>query len=337
MDHPAAHATEAPVVFERHFEVPVLVALLHRGEEVLAAVLDPLYRPFQLEGGRGERDLLGIHHELRAEAAADVGRDDADLVLVEHQQVHQEGAHLVSELRRIPQGQPILVEVVGRDRAAALDRMGAAAMLLHADGGAVRRLVECAGDVAVGLPDHRHHVALPPAMGERRIRLGGDAAVRHGGKRLVVHRDQGGCVLGQEPRLGDHHRHRLADEGDLVLGQHERRDVGRQLRGPELQRQALGRQLRHQIGERQHRMHAGRPGGRAGVDAPDQRMGVRAPHERDVQHVRKAEVVDEAATALQQRKVLDPLDRLADVAGAVHTAGPQCGVDPILDVFPEGG
>jgi hypothetical protein len=42
-------------------------------------------------------------------------------------------------------------------------------------------------------------------------------------------------------------------------------------------------------------------------------MGVRAAHERRLQHVGKSQVADEAARASEQRTVLDPLDRLADV------------------------
>ena len=51
------------------------------------------------------------------------------------------------------------------------------------------------------------------------------------------------------------------------------------------------------------------------VDAADGGVGVRAAHEGRLQHVGKAQVVDEAAGAGQQREVLDPLDGMADVFG----------------------
>ena len=93
------------------------------------------------------------------------------------------------------------------------------------------------------------------------------------------------------------------------------RDVGRQLRGAELQRDALLRQQRREIGEREHRMHAGQLAAPRCVSMPRiSGMGVRAAHERRLQHVRKLQIVDEAAAALQQRQVLDPLDRLSDVS-----------------------
>jgi hypothetical protein len=70
--------------------------------------------------------------------------------------------------------------------------------------------------------------------------------------------------------------------------------------------------VRHEVRERQHRLHAGRLPRRAGVDAVDQRVRMRAPHERRVQRAGELQVVDEPPAALQQRQVLDPLERLAD-------------------------
>ena len=102
-------------------------------EKMLAPVLDPFDRTPQHQRGRRDNDLFRIHHELGAEAAADLRRDDAHLVLVKPQQRHQERPHLVGELRRGPQRQTILVHIVDRERAAALDRMGAAPVLFQLD------------------------------------------------------------------------------------------------------------------------------------------------------------------------------------------------------------
>ena len=75
------------------------------------------------------------------------------------------------------------------------------------------------------------HVALAAAMGERRARRAAPrgnptppAAARNRPRpaRPRPRRDSAMSAITT--------RHRLADEGDLVLGQHERRDVGRQLR-----------------------------------------------------------------------------------------------------------
>ncbi len=100
MDHLAAHAQEATVVVEGDVEIPILVALLDRGQKMLAPVFDPLDRPPQEQGRRRQCDLFRVHDKLGAEAAADVGRDHTQLIFVKPQQHHQEGTHLVGELRR---------------------------------------------------------------------------------------------------------------------------------------------------------------------------------------------------------------------------------------------
>ena len=109
MDHASTHAKQAAVAREGGLEIPILIALLNGAEEMLAPVLDPFHRPPQLEAGGGDHDLLGIHDKFGPKAAADIGRDHAHLVFVEAQKGHQESPHLVRQLRRCPQRQPILV------------------------------------------------------------------------------------------------------------------------------------------------------------------------------------------------------------------------------------
>ena len=65
-------------------------------------------------------------------------------------------------------------------------------------------------DVAVELAPHRRGVRRALAhVGDER-------------QRLVVDRDQRGGVLGDVAVVRDHHRHRLADIGDLAVGERER-------------------------------------------------------------------------------------------------------------------
>ena len=112
-------------------------------------------------------------------------------------------------------------------------------MLLEIDAGDGRRARERVGDIAIGLAELDQQVAGAAAVGGRRSWRQRRPGVRHRRQRLVVDRDQRRRILREVARLRDHHRHRLAHERDLVPGEHERRDVGRQLRAAKLQRQPL--------------------------------------------------------------------------------------------------
>ena len=58
-----------------------VVAAMRVGEEGLGAVAGPFHRAPDLLGGPDADRLLGIDEDLGAEAAADIGRDHAQLVL----------------------------------------------------------------------------------------------------------------------------------------------------------------------------------------------------------------------------------------------------------------
>ena len=199
--------------------------------------------------------------------------------------------------------------VVLGDRAAGLERLGAGARpaQLAPDHhiGAREVLVDRAecelavhGDVcrpALGMQDG---IAARPDRG-----LGID----HRRQRLVLDLDQLEGVLGEVAALGSDDRHGLADvahpvEGDAAL-------------------------LDRRVGETRHRardlgdLGAGHDGcdpgqglGAAHVDRFDPGVGVRAAQRRGVQHVRQHDVVDVAALAGEQARVLDPLHALADPA-----------------------
>ena len=196
--------------------------------------------------------------------------------------------------------------------------MRAAAMLLEFHAGAMGSSRERVCDVAVGLPELGQEIAGAGVMGTRCSRCQGLPAVRHRGKRLVVDRNECRGVLGDIARLRDHHRHRLADEGDFVLGEHEWRYIGRELRRAKLERKPLLCEQRRQIGEREHGMHAGVSLSGTGVDGADQGMGMRAAHECRLQHVGKAQIGNEAARTREQGAIFKPLDGVADVAGCCH-------------------
>ena len=74
--HVHAHAEQRAVVAERRFDVERLLARLAGDEQVLVAVLDPLHRPAEIDGGGEHGDVLTRREHLHAERAADVLRGD---------------------------------------------------------------------------------------------------------------------------------------------------------------------------------------------------------------------------------------------------------------------
>ena len=154
-------------------------------------------------------------------------------------------------------------------------------------------------------------------MGARRTRRQRQPAIRHRRQRLVVDRDQRGGVLGDVARVRDYHCHGLADKGDLVLGEDQRRDIGRQLRGAKLQRQPFLRERGRKVCEREHGVNTGKAARGARIDAADCGMGMRAAHEGGLQHIGKAQVGDEASVAGQQRAVFQPLDGVTDIVRVI--------------------
>ena len=170
---------------------------------------------------------------------------------------------------------------------------------------AMRGFGERAVDVAVvdALPRDEIVRAIEPRLG----RAGAKPRDRIGHRRqfLEIERDQRQRVLGDAAAVGHHHRDRLADIGDLVLGQHIRDRHGsgsRRTAAPA----GCGRRSAAAADRRKSAPRARR----AGLWPRWRRclqpaMRHRAAQERDMQRARDIEIVDEAALAAQQRRVLD--------------------------------
>ena len=100
------HAEDLAVVGDGELDLLQLVAAVVGDLRVLAARLDPLHRPAELERDDLHReDLLAVELQLGAEAAADVGRDDPDLVLRDAGRQRQQHPHDVRDLGGRPQGE----------------------------------------------------------------------------------------------------------------------------------------------------------------------------------------------------------------------------------------
>ena len=75
-----AKPCDRAVVVAADFDIADLPAPVNRRLNVFAASLYPLHRLAELHGNPSEQSFFGIDVELRAEAAADFGRDDSQFV-----------------------------------------------------------------------------------------------------------------------------------------------------------------------------------------------------------------------------------------------------------------
>ena len=110
-----------------------MVAAMRVGQEGLAALGRPLDRPADALAGPDQRRLFRIQEDLRAEAAADIGRDDAHLAFgqAQHEGAHQQPLDvrvLVGHVQRVGVVVPRVVRV-GRAR---LHRVGDQAVVVEA-------------------------------------------------------------------------------------------------------------------------------------------------------------------------------------------------------------
>ena len=261
--------------------------------------------------------MLDILPALGAEAAADVVAHHAHAALrhLEHH-VGQHVAHAVRVVHVGVQRVAIFRRIESADRAARLHvlRMDARDHIAPLDD--VRRLRERRlGRRAVAALGGVRDVVRVLVPHTRRIRLRRLGDRGHRRQRIVVHHDKFGRVLRLRQRLGDHHRHRIADIAHAIDDQ--RRTLRRE------HRRAVALLARHRrlghgdavvriVGPGEHRHHARRARRRRGIDRADPRMRVRRAHEHAPGLPMQRLIVLVAALAGQQPQILKPADRLTD-------------------------
>ena len=204
----------------------VVVAGEGVGNEVFHAVFDPLDGlACQERGGDGE-NVAGIDRHLASEAAADVGRYDADLVLGQSQVSGDEreyGADGVRGLGGHPDGQLFLDRVPLGDAAARLDGgdVDAGYVDVFFDGDVALSEGAVGGGAVAGLPVPDVVALLlfvfPDDSG---VRLKGLEGVHHDGQRLVFHLDGADAIGGRVAVGGENGCHLLTVELDGVHGEH---------------------------------------------------------------------------------------------------------------------
>ena len=144
-----AQRQELAVGVERHLAQRDVVAALRVGQERLAAFGRPFHRPPQLARRVTSQHVFGIEEQLHAEAAADIGGDDAEFVRLgvehrRHQVLHQPAALRVGVQCPAPGRRVVL-----RHRDARLHRRHDDTVVHHRQPGDVRGLANCASVAAL--------------------------------------------------------------------------------------------------------------------------------------------------------------------------------------------
>ena len=277
----------------------------------------PFHRPAGDFGRAQHQRHFVIDGGFHAETAADIAADDADLAVRDFQNIlRQFGLKYVGPLQ-------------GRvDRVAALDRLehaDAAARLHRRRGDAVDDEVMlddvggagkgCVGRFLVALDLDEADIVGAIVPNQRHAGLHGITGRNSGRQRLVIDFDQ-------FRRIGRLIKIFRNDEGDIVADHAhavlDQRRIARLVAGravaalePAGHRQVTEAR-RLVIGAGQHREHAGRRLRFRGVDRTDARMGVRRAQHDAMSHAGKGHVGDIAAVALDQARVLEAGNGLAD-------------------------
>ncbi len=310
VDDLAAQAGHPAVRIERQFcVVDAVGAVVVAGGEVV----DPVFHVFDRTAGRacqGRGDHGNfVKKKLAAEAAARDHRHDVELVRRHAERDGERPADVVVERAVDVDRELADAAIEGHDRAAGLERLGARARPAQL----ARDHDVGVGEILIERPEREftmHCYVGGPALrmehgvaGCRDRGLGID----HRRQLLVVDLDQLERVLGDIAALGGDDRDRLADVAHAV----ERhaalldRRIGETGQGPG----DLG-----DVGAGHDQGHARQRLCPADIDRLDARVRVRAAQCCRVQHVRQHDVVDVAALAGQEARVLDPLHALADPA-----------------------
>ena len=309
-------AEELAVLVECELGMGGVVAPMGVGDEGLGAVGGPFDGTPDPLRGPDDYGFLGVDEDLRAEAAADVGRDHAQLVLGrDGHEGRQHQARHMRILAGVVEGVAVAGGVVLADRRARLDGVGDDAVVDEVEpgdvagrgeGGVGRRPVAdlpvvagVAGHVVVHL-----HRALPVGAFDVDLRR----------QHLVVDDHGLGAVARLLLGLGDDDGDRVTDMANPLLGQ---RRMGRHLHvravlgGDVPAADEVADLVAGEVGAGQHGDDAGGGEGGGGVDRADGGVGMRRAHEMGRGLPAPREIVHVAAAAGEEAEIL-----LAPHAGA---------------------
>ena len=229
-DRVHAQAGDLAVRVDRQLGVRDMVAAMRVGEEGLGAVGGPFHRPVDLPGRPDADGLLGVDEDLRAEAAADVGRDHAELVFGRDADEGRE--HEPRDMRvlaRRVEREDVGSGIVVADRRARLHRVRDQAVvdeveLRHMRGGGEGRV----GRGLVAEMPVIDRVVGRDVVDDGLARLGGLGRIDDRRQHVVIDVDLLGRVARLSERVGDDDGDVVADIAHLALRQ---RRMGARLHG----------------------------------------------------------------------------------------------------------
>ena len=280
-----------------------------RGDQVLAAIFDPLDRPAEMPGREGDQEVLRKALAAQPEPAADIVFHHRDGVLGEADLTGQRASHRERRLGRARDGEPLAVPF--GEQAARFHRH----RRVPPDGQAFAPGIR-------GIREGSRRVAFDGAISDRHV-VGSRIEQGRVPDRLDVQLHGGRPVFRDRPAIGEHHRHGFAHEphdigGDYRLG--EGVELGKRAE-PDRRDRHPAQPVRHVAGG-QHRRHAFDLERPVDPDMPNPPVRFGAPQDRRVQHPRTAKVVDKGARPGEEAEILPARDRRAD-QGVTHDSNPD--------------
>ena len=303
------------------------VAAVDGGEVSLRPLLGPLDGTSEPPCQREREQLLGVDVQLRAKAAADVGRDDAELRLGHADRGRCEQSQDVRDLGRSPDrrlaGRGIGLHHDPSRLHRVRDQTRVVVALLDRRGRVRERCVDFSGLELPDVADVGAELVVDQRCAVLRRRLD----VHRCGQRLVVHLDELRRVLRAGARLGDDHGHAVALVPRLFGRERKVRAVLHVLRHRPGAGQT-GLPVVCEIGAGERGDDALRGARRGNVDALHPGVRVRAADDGHPDHARERDVVDVRSAPPEQGRVLLALDARADVLRRLGLGGGAHDVTP---------
>ncbi len=288
---------------------------MHGGNEVFAAVPDPLYRTAQAARRPEHQYPFRIKNVLHPEAATDIGNTDAKFFTGDPKHlIGQQIPDRVCSGRRGSQVQPAVRGVERSDRAARFQGSSHHAVVdefaFHDMGGAADRRLYRSGLASL---EFKRDVVFGFQPNRRASRQNCFRHRNHRGQRLVVDDDGIESVACDFNAFRNHERDRLTNMANdiasqRVIGRDDKRrrhrDLGRRTR----QRADI---IRGQIESGQNREDARHPARRVGEDRHNAGMRMRRADHHAVKNVGRRQIGDVTTTPPHEAVVFTTVDAAA--------------------------